>query len=174
MTTRTASSLSVGVAALAGYIGLTELKENKERWKAYEAARQMADAVGKPLLNIGCPRIRPLRYPCGDMCLDIDPDRLKVCESPHPTLADIRAIPFSDNYFGAVLCSHVLEHLHSIEDARQAVAEMVRVSGSRVFVVSPSTTSIPAHLHAEHRLWIVAGQDGGLYAQRRLHTEAAS
>ena len=152
---------------LAVYVGLTEIKENRERWQAYSDARQAADAVDRPLLNVGCPRLYLLKYTCGDLCLDIDPGRLNLCQSAQPVLADVRAIPFPDSYFGAVLCTHVLEHLRSVQDAQRAFSEMMRVSDGRVFIAYPSKASLLAWLHPEHRLWIEKGPAGQLYAEER-------
>lgn len=155
------------LAVIGGYVVLTEAKENADRWQAYGEARTAADTMGRPLLNIGCPRMYPFKYPCGDVCLDIDPARLNLCQSKQPSLADVRSIPFPDGYFGAVLCTHVLEHLPTPADAEQAVSEMMRVSGGRVFVAIPSKASILAWLHPEHSLWITESAGGRLYAEAR-------
>ncbi len=149
------------------YEGLRQLHENGERWSAYQQARAMADALGKPLLNVGCPRIFPGKYPCGDVCLDISPERLAHCQSPEPVLADVRDIPYPDAWFGAALCSHVLEHLPTVEDALQALRELRRVAGGRVYVVSPSRLSLAAWLHPEHRLWVEQLPEGSIRIQQR-------
>ncbi len=140
--------------------GYLQLVENSDRWETYRAARAAADAVGKPLLNIGCPRKWPLKYPCGDVCLDLDANRLALCQSSRPTFADVRAIPFPDGYFGAALCTHVLEHLASVDDAQQALSELLRVSSGSVFLASPSRLSFAAWANTEHNLWIDQATDG--------------
>jgi len=48
---------------------------------------------------------------------DLDPSGVDVA-------ADITELPFADGEFGAILCSHVLEH---VEDDRAAMAELARV-----------------------------------------------
>lgn len=141
------------VLSVAAWQGLILARERFDRNAAYQLARAASDVAGKPLLNIGCPRLYPLLYPCGDVCLDISERRLAVCQSPHPTLGDIRHIPFPDHYFGAAICSHVLEHLASVADAQQALSELNRVAG-RVFIVSPSRLTISGWLHPEHQLWV--------------------
>jgi hypothetical protein len=139
--------------------------EEADRWQAYREARATADALGKPLLNVGCPRKYPMKYPCGDVCLDIDADRLSLCQSAYPALADVRDIPFPNGYFGSALASHVLEHLDSEADAEQALSELVRVA-DYVFIVSPTRLSVSAWLHPGHHLW-VNHRDGGVMLERR-------
>ncbi len=146
-----------------------QVKENADRWDAYRKARLAADLAGKPLLNIGCPRVygpMSMKYPCGDVCLDIDPQRLESCESSSPTLGDVRRIPFPDGYFGAALCCHVLEHLPTVADAEQALAELRRVADT-VFVCSPTRSSLMAWLHPEHRLWVNHLPDGSITFEQR-------
>ncbi len=153
---------------LATYEAGKQVEEHGQRWEAYKAARSVADALGKPLLNVGCPRKYPFKYPCGDYCVDIDPERLALCQSAHPTLADVRDLSqFADDTFGAALVSHVLEHLPTVDDATKALAELSRVAGGRVWVVAPSRTSLLAWIHREHRLWIDELPDGSLKITQR-------
>ena len=149
------------------YEAMQYAREHAERWEAYRAARATADAARLPLLNIGCPRIVPGKYPCGDVCLDLSAKRLAWCKSPSPTHGDVRAIPYPTGYFGAVLCAHVLEHLATVADAQQACAEMVRVAGGRVFLISPSRASIVAWLHPEHKLWVERVSNGQVKITQR-------
>lgn len=151
-----------------------QLKEHGDRWAAWDAARLAADARGKPLLNIGCPRRSGLlwsgigSYPCGDVCLDISPWRLAACRSPRPTLGDVRAMTrFADRSFGAALCCHVLEHLATVADAEAAVAELARVADV-VYVCSPSRLSVSGWLHPEHALWVDHWPDGRLSFEQRV------
>jgi SAM-dependent methyltransferase len=46
--------------------------------------------------------------------------------------ADIAALPFRDNSFSLVLCSHVLEHVH---DDRAALYELARVAAAKAMVL---------------------------------------
>jgi SAM-dependent methyltransferase len=48
--------------------------------------------------------------------------------------ADITALPFADNSFDTVLCTHVLEH---IREPQKALAELIRVTRKRLIVVVP-------------------------------------
>jgi SAM-dependent methyltransferase len=49
---------------------------------------------------------------------------------------DIRPLPYEDGRFGAVLCSHVLEH---VDDDRRAMREMLRVlrAGGWAIIMAP-------------------------------------
>ena len=96
-------------------------------------------------------------HPAGDVCLDINPKPSNFGGN-NLVVADIRRIPYPDNYFGAVFISHVLEHLETVADARLALSEAARVGG-KVFIVAPSRYNLHARLLREHHLWIDK-QDG--------------
>lgn len=49
---------------------------------------------------------------------------LKVMESPNHHIVDINNIPFEDNSFDRIICSHVLEH---IETDEKAISELYRI-----------------------------------------------
>jgi SAM-dependent methyltransferase len=159
--------LFAAIAAVVVVEGLQQMSEHQDRWIAWRSARQIADSRDLPLLNIGCPRMYPFKYPCGDTCLDISQERLSMCQSAYPVFGDVRDIPFEDGYFGAVLCTHVLEHMATIDDARLAIAEMKRVSGGQVFIASPDRSSVAAWIHPEHRLWVEDTAEGILVAEQR-------
>jgi ubiquinone/menaquinone biosynthesis C-methylase UbiE len=80
-------------------------------------------------------------------------------------VADVRDIPYPGGYFGAVFCSHVLEHLPTPEDACQAIKEMERVA-DRVFLVVPHKSSIIAWLHPDHHLWVTVDGNSVTIEQR--------
>jgi hypothetical protein len=142
------------LAAAGAWEAAMQWKEHNERAAAYALARARADANRKPLLNVGCPAIRPLqRHPCGDVCLDLDPRILERCQASRPVVGDVRQIPFPNRYFGAALVCHVLEHLPTAEDASTAIQELHRVADA-VYICSPSRASIAAWLHPGHRLWV--------------------
>jgi SAM-dependent methyltransferase len=58
-------------------------------------------------------------FPC-----DLTPERYVYNGNVKITKVDITNIPFEENYFDVVLCSHVLEH---IPDDRKAMSELYRV-----------------------------------------------
>ena len=151
------------IGSLQGALLLGELND---RAATYSAARAVADRLGKPLLNVGCPAMWPAAYPCGDVCLDISRERLAACRSPRPTYGDVRAIPFPDKSFGAVTCFHVLEHLPNEAAAHQAVREVHRVA-DHVYILSPSRLFAYAWIHHEHQLWVDQEPDDSLRFEQR-------
>lgn len=150
-------ALLVGVAIREGVLQLTELNE---RHQIFNQARDYADSVGKPMLVVGAPKWQ-FSHPYGDVTIDINP----CFASGSVEIADVREIPYGNNYFGAAHVSHVLEHLPAIEDAFQALDELERVA-DRVFVVSPHKTSLMAQIHPDHHLWVTPSGDGYIIEQR--------
>ena len=151
--------------------GLVMLKQTSERREKYDAARAQADATGKPLLVVGgpygdSPFRRALDMPAhgpGDVTLDLSSRAIEGI--PGGIVGDVRDIPFPDGHFGAVLISHVLEHLPTVDDCEIAVQELHRVA-DQVYVAGPGKDSALAHVIADHHLW-VEEEDGVLYAQER-------
>lgn len=135
------------------------LDETRFKKKQYQTALAYAQSKNKPLLIAGGPygnqRIRHLlkrpAHGSGDICLDID--RNAVNGHPNPVIASVTHIPFSDKTFGAVFASHLLEHLPTTIEARQALAELDRTAEA-VFIVSPSRQSFSGWLHPGHHLWV--------------------
>lgn len=52
----------------------------------------------------------------------------------HYSVARAESLPFSDDYFDVVICSHVLEH---IPDIFRALSELRRVASKKVIIVLP-------------------------------------
>ncbi len=137
-------------------VWLGEMRDKKEK---YKSALAYARGRNKPLLIAGGPwgnqRARHfLRLPAhgsGDVCLDID--RNAIDGHPNGVVADVTHIPFSDKSFGAVFASHLLEHLPSVDKARQALDELSRTAEA-VFIASPSRQSLSGWLHPGHHLWV--------------------
>lgn len=140
--------------------------EFDERRRVFGKAREYADSVGKPLLVVGTPRTS-LIHPCGDVTIDIDPDLAQYCNTE---VADIRAISYPDQYFGAVFCSHVLEHMTTVADCCKALDELHRVA-EKVFVCLPGKNSILAWINGNHHLWVRQSDDGYVIDQRGPHRE---
>lgn len=140
------------------------IDETRFKNKQYQTALAYARSKNKPLLIAGGPygnrRIRHLlKIPAhgnGDFCLDIN--RHAVDGHPNAVIASVTHIPFMDKTFGAVFASHLLEHLPTTVEARQALAELNRTAEA-VFIVSPSRQSISGWLHPDHHLWV--WQKGG-------------
>lgn len=131
---------------------------------ASREAKAYARSKGKPLLNIGAGGPRALQgqhiIP-GAVNIDIMGRR----DIPHGTpgavtYGDAYDLPFPDGHFGAVLASHIIEHL---EDPGRAVREWLRVVGGdqkALFVITPSWWATYGWLHPEH-LWYWTDHAGG-------------
>jgi len=154
--------------AVVIYEGLQQAREIAERLEAYREAEAYARSRGKPLLIAGMPR-SPWTHGAGkreygDVVLDINPLVLNIINGVG-VRADVRWIPYPDRHFGAAYVSHTLEHLQTKEDVLMALRELNRVA-DRVFIVSPSKTSILAWIHGEHNLWIEV-RDGEVVIEER-------
>jgi len=137
-------------------VWMCEIQDKNRKWRqASGHARQRR----KPLLVAGGPwggkRARHwLNKPAhgeGDVCLDID--RRAIEGHPCAVVASVTHIPFSENAFGAAFASHLLEHLPTVGDARQALDELNRVAEA-VYIVYPSRQSIAGWIIPEHHLWV--------------------
>ena len=153
--------LKMIIGAVLAREGVQQMVELQERHDIFDQARDYASSVGKPLLVVGTPKWG-MNHPCGDVTIDIQPGLGQACPVE---IADVRDIPYPSGSFGAAYCSHVLEHLPTIEDAVQALDEMERVA-DRVFVVSPHKTSIMAWGYLDHHLWVTPSGDGYIIEQR--------
>ena len=145
----------LAVGLLVGHQSYVFLRSRIEKDEKYAAARRVADERGKPLLVVGGPwgsykLIRLKVHDCGDMCVDIDPE---ACEGCRYTNGDIRHLPFPDGAFGAVFCSHVLEHMPTPEDGAQAWAELNRCA-DYVFICVPRKDSWAGWACSDHHLGI--------------------
>jgi len=141
--------------------GIMQLNELHERRQIFKQARAYADSKRKPLLVVGAPKFN-FNHPPGDVTIDISPTMARWADVE---IADVRDIPYPNNYFGAAFCSHVLEHLASIADASHALSEMERVA-DKVFTASPHKTSLLAIINPNHHLWIKPSGDGYIIEQR--------
>lgn len=138
-------------------LGAFLLSETLERDRKFIEARAFADSLGKPMLVVGGPYgATPWRkllmipaHPCGDVTVDITPSALGDCAKSQT--GDVRSLPFGDKEFGSAYCSHVLEHLETVEDCRKAISELYRVA-DKVFVCSPSVLNPWSYLNLSHHL----------------------
>ncbi len=162
--------LGVGVWQLAVWLG-----EVRDKNRKYKRARACALAKNKPLLVAGGPwggrRYRHwVKMPAhgkGDVCLDID--RRAIQGHPCGVVASVTHIPFADKSFGAAFASHLLEHLPTTDDAKQALVELNRVSEA-VFIAYPSRQSIAAWIVPDHHIWIWQ-KDRATYLKQRGRVE---
>lgn len=124
-----------------------------------KSARKFSDSVGKPLLNVGCgTRSSSIRSTVlgptdwGDVNCDINASTPCVDGVRTPCHCDVHNLPYPDKHFGAVIASHVLEH---VVDPVSAMAEMHRVS-HRVYAIVPKWWALHTWLHPGHR-WFISG-----------------
>lgn len=132
---------------------------------AARAARAKANSLRKPLLNIGAGTPGSALFGAtlyGDVNVDINGRRDVLHGTPGVvTYADAERLPFATGTFGAVLASHVLEHL---PNPQLALREWLRVVGwrpDRLFIVTPSWWAPHTWLHPGH-LWYFEDGVGGL------------
>lgn len=78
-------------------------------------------------------------------------------------------MPFDQKEMGAVLCSHVLEHMPDLLSLSQAWSELHRVAES-VFICVPTKASVFVWIHPDHHLWVSQVGATILYAEDR-HTK---
>jgi len=162
---------TIGLAAVALHQVVEHIQARSAVKGRYAAAERAALEAGKPLLVVGGPYgAGPFRHtfnmpshPGGDVCVDLW-DR--ACDGSLFQIGDIRHLPFSDGQFGAVLCSHVLEHMADLEDATTAWAELHRVADS-VFVALPTKASSWAWLVPDHHLWVRETGPGAIEIEER-------
>jgi len=132
----------------------------------YEDAQATAWALNKPLLVAGGPlgsrftgKVFAFRaHGCGDTCVDIDPTSCTGCEFVPGSITEL---PFAEKEFGAVFCSHVLEHMPTADACQEAWSELHRVA-DYVFICLPTKKSIAAWLEPDHHLWVEQVGEGTL------------
>ena len=80
------------------------------------------------VLDVGCGFLSPLIFAnLGTIGVDINPERARAHAGPAAVAADATALPFADGGFAVVASMGLLHHLEDTQ-ARQAIAEMVRVA----------------------------------------------
>lgn len=141
------------LAGVAAAIGAWELGwflyQRRERKVLFDKAETAARKHAKPLLIVGNPYGQ---YGCGvvgDVVLDVR----SSSECPTQVVGSVEAIPYADKYFGAAICSHVLEHT-CLPD--KGLAELYRVA-DEVFIASPYPWRLSTYLVPRHA-WYVTGK----------------
>lgn len=145
--------------AVGGWQLAILLNETRDKNRKFRAASACALERKKPLLVVGGPwgtkRARrwfnKSAHGSGDICLDID--RRAIDGHPCGVIGNVTHIPFSNKIFGAVFASHLLEHLPTTVDAKQALGELNRVAEA-VYIVYPSRQSIAGWVIPDHHLWV--------------------
>lgn len=148
------------IIALAGLSYIVDVPIR--RASAAKRARAYARMRGGPLLNVGAGTNRSALFGA-TLYGDFNTDLAGIRGVPHGTpgvvtYADAENLPFETGSIGAVLASHVLEHLPHPD---RALAEWRRVTGDpeALFVVTPSWWAPHTWLHAGH-LWYFPDSSG--------------
>jgi SAM-dependent methyltransferase len=104
-------------------------------------ARIIADTIGESVCDVGCGTgyllnlIRTKRPNVGRFtAVDFVAEQAISLEGIEFISAKIESLPFSDQQFDTVICTHVLEH---ILDYRTAFAELRRITNRRLIIVVP-------------------------------------
>lgn len=114
-----------------------------EKELVFSEARATANRLGKPLLNAGCGIFFWRAINGSDVNMDVTPR-----DVPRFVLGSIEDMSmFRDKEFGAVFCSHVLEHVKDLERAR---SELERVADYQ-FIITPSPFFLSGWLSPWHR-----------------------
>ena len=115
----------------------------------------------KPVLNVGAGTpdsslraklIGPTLW--GDVNMDIA-SKEKTCTPDNVCYGDINDIPYPDKYFGAVIASHVIEH---VNDPDKALSEMHRVA-NKVYAIVPKWWAPHTWLYPDHK-WFISPNGG--------------
>lgn len=98
-----------------------------------------ANVTGEKLLDVGCGKgvlANRLSKRKSVTACDIHISEVTIKNSPQVNFkeASIENLPFGDDEFDTVICTHTLEH---IRDFPRAVQELKRVCGNRLIVVVP-------------------------------------
>jgi ubiquinone/menaquinone biosynthesis C-methylase UbiE len=152
-----------GIGAYCAGAYVLDVPARRAYWAA--RARRHADAKGKPLLNLGAGTNTSALFG-STLYGDVNVDLCGRADVPHGTpgmitYADAHDLSaFGHGQFGAVLASHVLEHL---SEPRRALAEWTRVVGgdpAALFVVTPSWWAPHTWLHPGHAWWFTDAAGG--------------
>jgi len=120
--------------------------------KIAKQARKTADINNKPLLNIGAgtPKTSLRTYLFGPTLwgdVNMDIAGKGPCTPENVCYGDIGKIPYPDKYFGAVIASHVVEH---IPNPQKAMAEMHRVA-DKVYAITPVWWAPHTWIYWDHK-----------------------
>lgn len=150
--------ISAGLGLGAWHIVAYFTDVNFRRWYWARRARQAADARGKPMLNVGAGSSKTALFggtEYGDVNCDYGLENVCDAHNKEPCHCDATKLPFEDKQFGAVLLSHVLEHIPDYETAR---AELERVA-DEVFIITPQWWAPHTWFYWDH-VWYFRGGHG--------------
>ena len=147
------SLLGLGVAySVAAYVEDVVLRPERVAQQAIRYARKRR----KPVLNVGAGTpgsslrvalLGPTLW--GDVNLDLAAPKRNPGPD-HVSFGDIHSIPYPDKYFGAVVASHVLEH---VDDPMGALGELHRVA-DKVFAITPKWWAPHTWCYTDHQWYV--------------------
>ena len=104
-------------------------------------ARMCKDVVGESVADIGCGTgvlLKHIRETNPDVTrltgVDFAIDDANAIEGIEYVAAKIEDLPFADDEFDTVICTHVIEH---VLEPKKAIAELRRVAAKRVIIIVP-------------------------------------
>lgn len=91
------------------------------------------------ILDAGCGNGKNMfRNDCFFIGIDNSIEMIKICQKKNllGLNADLKAIPFRDNYFDVVICIAVIHHIPNIQDRIKSIEELLRVTkkGGKLFI----------------------------------------
>lgn len=134
----------------------------------------LRNANGNSVLEVGCGRAylakrlaEKVNLTACDMVIS------EQLRSKHPNLdlreADLEALPFADNAFDTVVCTHTLEHVLNI---RKAISELRRVAGKKLIIVVPKQRpykyTFDLHVHFFPYEWSLLAHMTGEAGERKI------
>ena len=110
---------------------------------AYAAVAYVYDVLLRPATAAAV--MGPTRW--GDVNCDVAARREVSCAQQNVCYCDAHSLPYPDKHFGAVIASHVIEH---VDDPVAALRELHRVA-DEVFVLTPLWWCPHTWLHPGHQ-----------------------
>lgn len=107
-------------------------------------------SIGFRVLDVGCgTEATHGAKPRGDVNIDVS--RLaEGCKVPNFIRADALHLPFVDESFDTVFCSHVFEH---IWESQAVLREFLRVTRRRIVLITPNMFYRGAHQDPSHKTY---------------------
>ncbi len=100
----------------------------------------LKDVIGPSVLEVGCGRgfltrkIREAGFEVTAADIVLSDQLEKIDKAIKFLKADVLALPFADQIFDTVICTHLLEH---VIDFKKAVSELRRVARRRLIIIVP-------------------------------------